>query len=47
MWVHIINIHSSELLCIKESRINQYKNIFKMKNLHFIPNNILTRHFKE
>ena len=29
MWDHIINIHSSELLCTetKESRINEHKNI--------------------
>ena len=49
MWDHIINIHSSELLCIKtkESRINEHKNILKMNNLHFLPNNILTRLFKE
>ena len=49
MWDHIINIHSSELLCTKnkESRINEHKNIFKMDNLHFLPNNILTRLFKE
>ena len=49
MWDHIINIHSSELLCTKtkESRINKHKNILKMNNLHFLPNNILTRFFKE
>ena len=49
MWDHIINIHSSELLCIKikNSRINEYKNILKIDNLHFLPNNILTRFFKE
>ena len=49
MWDNIINIHSSELLCtkIKESRINEHKNILKMDNLHFLPNNILTRLFKE
>ena len=49
MHDHIINIHSSELLCIKtnESRINEHKNIFKIANLHFLPNNILTRLFKE
>ena len=46
---HIINIHSSELLCTKtnESRINEHKNIFKMDNLHFLSNNILRRLFKE
>ena len=29
MWDHIINIHSSELLCTKtkKSRINEHKNI--------------------
>ena len=49
MWDHIINIHSSELLRtkIKESRINEPKNIFKIDNLHFLPNNIITRFFKE
>ena len=46
---HIINIHSSELLCTKtkEFRINEHKNISKMDNLHFLPNNILRRLFKE
>ena len=31
MWDHIINIHSSELLCTKtkESRINEHKKYFK------------------
>ena len=45
----ILNIHSNELLCIetKESRINENKNILKIDNLHFLPNNILTRPFKE
>ena len=50
MWDHIINIHSSELLYTKnkKSRINEHKNILKkMDNLHFLPNNILTRIFKE
>ena len=49
MWDHIINIHSSELLCTKtkEFRINEHKNILKMDNLHFLLNNILTRLFKE
>ena len=49
MWDHIINIHSSELLCTKteEFRINEHKNILKIDNLHFLPNNILTRLFKE
>ena len=50
MWDHVINIHSSELLCTKtkKSRINEHKNIFKkMDNLHFLLNNILTRIFKE
>ena len=45
MWDHIINIHSSGLLYTK--RINKHKNIKKMDNLHFLPNNILTRLFKE
>ena len=46
---HIIKIHSSELLYtkIKESTINEHKNIFNIDNLHFLPNNILTRLFKE
>ena len=49
MWDHIINIHSSKLLCTKtkESKINEPKNIFKIDNLHFLPNNIITRFFKE
>ena len=50
MWNHIINIYLSELLRTKteEFRINEYKRIFlKMDNLHILPNNILTRHFKE
>ena len=49
MWNHIINIHSSELLYTKtnEPRINEYKNILKIDNLHFLPNNIFTRLFKE
>ena len=49
MWDHIINIHSSELLYTKtkEFRINEHKNILKMDNLHFLPNNILTRLFKK
>ena len=49
MWDHIINIHSSKLLCIKikNSRINEYKNILKIDSLHFLPTNILTRFFKE
>ena len=45
MWDHIINIHSSGLLYTK--RINKHKNIKKIDNLHFLPNNILTRLFKE
>ena len=49
MWDHIINIHLSELLCtkIKGSRINEHKKLKKKFNLHFLHNNILTRHFKE
>ena len=52
MWVHIINVYPCELLLtkIKEFRINEYKkkNLKKkMKILHFLPNNILTRLFKE
>ena len=46
MWDHIINIHSSELLCTKNKE-SRHKNILKMENLHFLPNNILTRLFKE
>ena len=48
-WNHIINIYSSELLCIKikDSRIIEHKNIFFLKNLHFLRNNILTKLFKE
>ena len=49
MWDHIINIYSSELLCTKtkESRINKHKKKLKIDNLHFLPNNILTRLFEE
>ena len=53
MWVHIINVYPCELLLtkIKEFRINEYKKkkkkFKKMKILHFLPNNILTRLFKE
>ena len=58
MWDHIINIHPNELLSTKtkESKINKSygkKKVFhnnlkkKMDNLHFIPNNILTKIFKE
>ena len=49
MWDHIINIHSSELLYTKtkEFRINEHKNILKMDNLYFLPNNFLTRLFKK
>ena len=31
----------------KGSSINEHKNILKMDNLHFLPNNTLTRLFKE
>ena len=46
MWNHIINIHPSKLFSTKtkESIINEHK---KMDNLYFLPNNILTRLFKE
>ena len=53
MWYHIINIHPSKLLSIKtkESKINESLKkitiIKKMDNLYFIPNNILTKIFKE
>ena len=51
MWNHIINIHPSKLLHTKtkESKTNEHKNFIKKKmdNLHFLPNNILTRLFKE
>ena len=58
MWDHIINIHPSELLSTKteQSRINESlkkkKKCFiiiikKHENLHFIPNNILTKFIKE
>ena len=59
MWDHIINIDPNELLNTKtkESRINKsqkkkkivlHNNLKKKKdNLHFIPNNILTKFFKE
>ena len=48
MQDHIINTIQSELLSkkTKESRINElYKK--KMDNLHFIPNNIVTKFFKK
>ena len=49
MGDYIINLHSSELLYAKtkEFTVNQHKNIFKMDNLYFLPNNILTKLFKE
>ena len=50
MWDHIINIYQNKLLHTKtkEFRINEHKkNYIKMNNLHFLPNNILTRHFKQ
>ena len=49
MWDFIIIIHSSKLLCTKtkQSRINEHKNIFKIDNLYFLSNNILTILFKE
>ena len=50
MWDHIINIHPSELLHTKtkEFRINEHKKVFfKIDNLYFLLNNILTRYFKE
>ena len=55
MWDHIINIYLSELLSTKTKkfRINKlfkkmlHNNLKKMDNLYFIPNNILTKIFKE
>ena len=51
MWDHIINIHQSELMSTKtkKSTINKHKKKIKKKMdyLHFLSNNILTRHFKE
>ena len=49
MWDNIINIHPSELLHTKtkESKTNEQNFFFKMTNLHFLPNNILTILFKE
>ena len=59
MWDYIINIHPSELLSTKtkDFRINESfkkkkvlhnkKNLKNVDNLHFIPNNILTKNFKE
>ena len=51
MQDHIINIHLSELLRIKtkESKINEHKKKRKKKedNLHFLPNDIFTRLYKE
>ena len=49
MWDYIINIHPSDLLRAKtkDFRINEQKKVLKMDNLHFLPNNILIRLFKE
>ena len=50
MWDHIINIYQNKLLHTKtkEFIIDEHKkNYIKMNNLHFLPNNILTRHFKQ
>ena len=55
MWNHIININLSELLRkkTKESKINKHKKNFKKFKkwtiyiFIFIPNNVLTRLFKE
>ena len=49
MWDHTINIHSSGLFYAKTKKygINEHKNILKIDNLHFLPNNILTRLYKE
>ena len=58
MRYHIINIHLSELLSskTKEFKINELSkkkkcftiiiNKINMNNLHFIPNNILTKFLK-
>ena len=55
MWNHIININLSELLRkkTKESKINKHKKNFKKFQkwtiyiFIFLPNNVLTRLFKE
>ena len=49
MWDYTINIHPSDLLRAKtkDFRINEQKKVLKMDNLHFLPNNILIRLFKE
>ena len=57
MWEHIINIHLSNLLSTKTKEFNineslkkkMFHNNYKknMDNLHFIPNNILTKIFIE
>ena len=52
MWNHIININLSELLRkkTKESKINKHKKNFKNGQFTFfifLPNNVLTRLFKE
>ena len=44
---HIINIYQSELLCTKSIELMNINFFFRMDNLHFLPNNILTRLFKE
>ena len=49
MCDHIINIHPNELLQTKtkEFRINEHKKIIKKWTIYiFLPNNILTKHFK-
>ena len=51
MWNHIINIHPGELLHTKTKKSRMNINFFflikKINNLHFLPNNILTRLFKK
>ena len=50
MWDHIINIHSSELLCTKtkDSRIDEHKKFIKKNGqFTFSTNNIITRLFIE
>ena len=49
MWDYIINIYPGDLLRAKTKDfiINEQKKVLKMDNLHFLPNNILIRLFKE
>ena len=49
MWDYTINIYRSELLSTKtkEFKINKLEKKSAFDRLHFIPNNIFTKFFKE